>query len=161
MGQKVKPEIDFDAEIKKYNFKNKVKIHFHQIDAIGVLYNIQYLYLFENARLDYLQNLGLILTLNDLITQFPVMTVSHHIDYINSAEFGDDVEIYTRVKSISNSSLIFENIAVKNTNVLLAKSSTVYVYIDALTKKSKPIPEEIKYLFLSFEKGNIETNIKN
>lgn len=156
MCKTTKETIDLNKVIQEFNFKNKVTINFCQIDALGVLYNIQYLNIFENSRLEYLKNLGLVITLQDIITKFPVMTVHHTIDYYNFAEFGDDLTIYTRVSSISNSSLTFENLAIKGESQLLAKSSTIYVYIDPKTKQSKPIPEEIRYLFSSYEKGNVK-----
>lgn len=149
-------QIDITRVIEEFKFKSKVAINFCQIDALGVLYNIQYLNIFENARLDYLKNLGLIKTLQDIVIKFPVMTVHHSIDYYNFAEFGDDLTIFTRVSTISNSSLTFENLAFKEKDVLLAKSTTIYVYIDPKTKQSRPIPEEIKYLFSSYEKGNVK-----
>jgi acyl-CoA thioester hydrolase len=148
-------EINLQREISKYQFKSKIKIQFHQVDAVGILYNVQYLIIFENARFEYLNNLGLFLSLKDIIQQFPVMTASHKIDYINSAEFADEIEIYTRVSQIGTSSLIFDNVAVRNRDLILAKATTSYVLINPITKKSTPIPEEIRKKFIDFEKGNI------
>jgi acyl-CoA thioester hydrolase len=154
-------EINLQEELQKFNFKNSIKVQFHQIDAIGILYNIQYFYLFENGRVDYLSNLGFIRNLSDIVQKFPVMTVNHRIDYLNFAEFHDEVEIFTRVSNIGTSSLIFENLAVKNGEVLLAKSTTAYVYINPFTRTSTPIPEEIKQKLVEFEKGNIILTSKN
>jgi acyl-CoA thioester hydrolase len=89
------------------------------------------------------------------------MTVNHRIDYLNFAEFHDEVEIFTRVSNIGTSSLIFENLAVKNGEVLLAKSTTAYVYINPFTRTSTPIPEEIKQKLVEFEKGNTILTSKN
>lgn len=158
-------EVNLEQELSKYNNKSKIKVNFHQIDALGILYNVQYFIIFENSRLDYLRNLGFVNNLNDIIQKFPVMTANHRIDYLNYAEFGDEIEVYSRISQMGNSSLVFENIAVKNKEILLAKSSTAYVYINPLTKTSTPIPEKVKQAFLDFEHGNIilksKSNEKN
>lgn len=154
-------EINLQEELSKFNFQTKTIVQFHQIDAIGILYNIEYFYLFENGRVDYLTKLGFINSLKDIVHKFPVMTANHKIDYLNYAEFHDEIEVFTRISHIGNSSMIFENLAVKNNNVLLAKSSTAYVYINPLTKSSVPIPDEIKHKLIDFEKGKIILTSKN
>ena len=151
-------EINLEKELTKYFFKSDLKVQFHQVDAIGILYNVDYFIIFENARLDYLQNLGLIKKLSDIVRTFPVLTAGHKIDYLNFAEFNDYVEIYTRVSKIGNSSIIFENIAVKNSQTVIAKASTAYVFINPSTKTSTPIPEDLKQKFIDFERGNIQLN---
>lgn len=136
-------EINIKELINSFSHKTTTKVQFYQVDSFQILHNIQYLYLFENARIEYLQNLGLANNLTDLINKFPVMTVHHEIDYIAPARFNDTIHIYTRVKEIGNSSIQFENIAVANEK-LLAKATTVYVYINPLNGNSLPIPQSVR-----------------
>ncbi|OGU60191.1 MAG: hypothetical protein A2X64_02990 [Ignavibacteria bacterium GWF2_33_9] len=147
-------EFNLKQELQKFTFSNKIKVQFGQVDAIGILYNIQYFSIFENGRTNYLQNLNFINNLKDFV-KFPVMTVAHSIDYFNPAEFLDEIEIFTRVSQIGNSSIVFESLAVKNNDLLLSKLSSTYVYIDLQTRKSISIPEFIKQKFLDFENGNV------
>lgn len=129
------------------NFHHKIttKVRFHQVDSFKVLHNIQYLYIFETARLEFLHSLGLANDLDDLISKFPVMTVHHSIDYYSPAYFNDVLEVYTKMKEIGNSSIKFENVAISR-GKLLASATTVYVYIDPFSGESQAIPQEIKEL---------------
>ena len=139
-------QINLDHLISSFPHKTATKVHFFQVDSFKILHNIQYLYIFENARLEYLQTLGLAENLEDLVRKFPVMTVHHSIDYYYPAYFNDLIEVYTRVKEIGTSSIRFENIAVSG-DKLLASAETVYVYVNPLTGDSQPFPNEIKGLF--------------
>ena len=138
---------DIEKVISAFSHKMTSKVRFHQVDSFKILHNIQYLYIFETARLEFLQSLGLVDDLNDLIAKFPVMTVHHTIDYYSPAYFNDTLEIFTRVKEIGNSSVSFENIAVLNGKIL-ARATTVYVYINPLTGESQSIPDEIRNLLI-------------
>lgn len=146
-------EIDLNQELSKYKHKTTFKIHFHQIDAAHILYNVEYFKLFENGRINYMQQFNLIHSIEHLMNEFLVLTVHNDIDYFRPARFNDEVEIWTRISEIRNSSLIFENLAVCK-GELLAKGSTVYVHVDAKTQKSKPIPPEIVTNFVEYEKKN-------
>lgn len=139
-------QINLADLISSFPHKTTTKVQFFQVDSFQILHNIQYLYLFENARLEYLQTLGLADNLNVLIKKFPVMTVHHSIDYYSPAYFNDLIEVYTKVKEIGKSSIRFENIAITGSK-LLARAETVYVYVNPLTGDSQPFPEEIKVLF--------------
>lgn len=143
----MKVQIDINTLLEPFKHKTSTKVQFHQVDSFQILHNIQYLYMFENARLEYLQSLGLANNLSDLINKFPVMTVHHEIDYFSPAYFNDNIDIYTRVKEIGNSSIKFENIAITN-NKLHAKAITVYVYINPLNGDSLPLPQNIREMLI-------------
>jgi acyl-CoA thioester hydrolase len=146
-------EIDLNQELSKFKHKNTFKIHFHQIDAAQILYNVEYFKLFENGRISYMQQFNLIHSIEQLMNDFLVMTAHNDIDYFRPARFNDEVEIWTRISEIRNSSLIFENLAVCK-GVILAKGSTVYVHVDAKTQRSKPVPPEIVKNFQEYENSN-------
>ena len=157
----MKEKLNIEQELGKYHFSNSGRVEFYQIDAMQILYNIQYLYIFETARLDYMRKIGFVVSLDDLRTKFPVFTVHNTVDYINPAYYGDEYTVYTRIAEIKNSSLKFENIILKKDGTLLAKGDTIYVYTDQSTMKSIPIPEEIKNIILEFEYNDCEIKSSN
>lgn len=143
----MKAQVDINNLLEPFKHKTSTKVQFYQVDSFQILHNIQYLYMFENARLEYLQSLGLANHLTDLTNGFPVMTVHHEIDYFSPAHFNDIIDIFTRVKEIGNSSIKFENIAISN-DKLHAKATTVYVYINPLTGDSLPLPQNIREIII-------------
>ncbi len=148
--------LNLDEELKKFHFHNDGFVEFYQIDAMQILYNIQYFYIFEISRLAYMRKLGFVVQLDDLRTKFPVLTVHNSIDYFNPAIFGDEYTVYTRISLIKNSSLQFESIMFKKDGTLLAKSKTVYVYVQPSTMQSTPIPTKIKDIIREFEHNDCE-----
>ncbi len=140
-------ESNYNIEQIKASFPHRMTtaVHFHQVDSFKILHNIQYLYIFETARLEFLRSLGLVNNLNDLINKFPVMTVHHSIDYFSPAYFNDILEVYTKIKEIGTSSIKFENVSISKDKILAA-ATTVYVYINPNSGESQPIPKEIKDL---------------
>lgn len=152
----MREKFNLEQEIKKFHFKNSGTVEFYQIDAMQILYNIQYLYIFENSRLAYMRKLGFVEKLDDLRTKFPVLTVHNAIDYFNPAYFGDEYDVFTRIAQIKNSSLKFENIIINKDGIPLARGETVYVYTEYPSMRSTPIPDEIKKIILAFEQNDCE-----
>ncbi|GEM_PF-1136097 len=152
----MKEKFNLERELKKFHFSSDGIVEFYQIDALQVLYNIQYLYIFENSRLAYMRKLGFVEKLNDLRSKFPVLTVHHTIDYFNPGFYGDEYTVYCRISQIRTSSFSFENIMIKKDGTLLSRAETVYVYIDQSTMQSTPIPEEIKNKIIEFEQNDCE-----
>ena len=79
----MREKINLEKELKKFHLSSDGVVEFYQIDALQVLYNIQYLYIFENSRLAYMRKLGFVEKIDDLRTKFSVLTVHHSIDYFN------------------------------------------------------------------------------
>jgi YbgC/YbaW family acyl-CoA thioester hydrolase len=105
-------KLNIEQELAKYHFRTSGKVEFYQIDALQVLYNIQYLYIFENSRLAYMRKLGFVEKIDDLRTKFSVLTVHHSIDYFNPGFYGDEYTVYCRISQIKTSSFTFENIMI-------------------------------------------------
>ena len=47
-------------EIKDFTHKTTVKVRFHEVDMLGVCNNAVYINYFEQARLQYVKDLGLV-----------------------------------------------------------------------------------------------------
>lgn len=70
----------------------------------------------------------------------------HEIDYIKPALLGDTITLKTWIASIEGVKSI-RRVEMYKDDILLAKSKTIWVMLDAKTFKVTRIPEEIKVLF--------------
>jgi acyl-CoA thioesterase FadM len=79
--------------------------------------------------------------------------VRNEINYFEHAYFDDNLNIYTRVALIKDSSLTFEHI-VENvrTKNIIADSLGVVVHVDPKTRKSAPFPEKYYDIIRKYEK---------
>jgi acyl-CoA thioesterase FadM len=69
--------------------------------------------------------------------------VHNEVDYLKVARFDDELNIYTRISYIKNSSFGFEHI-VENfkSNNIIAEGAGVSVHVDPVTRKSTPLTDD-------------------
>jgi acyl-CoA thioester hydrolase len=137
------------------NYKHKITeiVKFHEVDMLGVCNNAVYFNYFEDARIKYLQDLSKQYKLKKFLVgdSFFIM-VHNEIDYINSAHLDDQLNVFTKICKVSNSSFSFEHyIQREGDNTKIAKGAGIVVHIDKVTKKSQPLPEEFHRAVLDFE----------
>ena len=69
--------------------------------------------------------------------------VHNQIDYLKVAKFDDELNIYTRISYIKNSSFGFEHIVENSkTKKIIAEGAGVSVHVDPLTRKSTPLTDD-------------------
>ncbi|MCU7493577.1 MAG: acyl-CoA thioesterase [Bacteroidota bacterium] len=127
-----------------FNHKISFRVQFHEVDLLGVVNNAVYFNYFETARIEYLKAVGQFRDVNKMQPGDNFFLIARNeCDYIEPALFDDEVNVYTRVGSIKNSSFTFEHLVenAKNGKVL-AKGGGVMVHINSREKKSTPLPEE-------------------
>lgn len=139
------------SEIPKYRYVSKGRVKFAEVDSAGVVHNVQYFYMLEWARTEYLQNLGIILEPKTFTRDLPLMVVHNELDYHDSLRFYEEYTIYTRVAEIKESSFIFRHIVLGNNGRLIASGASVFVYIDNKEMVSKPIPDFLRQAIESYE----------
>ncbi len=141
-------------EIKNYKHKIIEIVRFHEVDILGVCNNAVYFNYFEDARIKYLQDIKKLFTMKEFLEgdSFFIM-VHNESDYIESTHLDDELNIYTRIEFIKNSSFGFRHLVEKNnTRKVIARGGGVVVHINRITKKSIPIPNEFYEAVLKFEK---------
>ena len=132
-------------EISNYKHKLLVVVRFREVDMIGVCNNAVYFSYFEDARIKYLQNLKEDYGLKEIMEGNSSFLIVHNeCDYIEPAFVDDELNIYTRIDFIKNSSFGFRHIVENNkSKKIIARGSGVFVHIDRITKKSESLPQEI------------------
>jgi acyl-CoA thioester hydrolase len=140
-------------EIANYKHKITEVVRFHEVDMLGVCNNAVYFNYFEDARIKYVQDIKKNFTLKELLegNSFFIM-VHNDCDYIESAYLDDELNIYTRIDFIKNSSFGFKHIVEKAASQrIIARGGGVVVHIDRITKKPMPIPQEFYIAVQKFE----------
>jgi acyl-CoA thioester hydrolase len=140
-------------EIKNYKHKIIEVVRFHEVDMLGVCNNAVYFNYFEDARIKYVQEIKKDFSLKEILegSSFFIM-VHNDCDYIDSAYLDDELNVYTRIDFIKNSSFGFKHIVEKTkSKKIIARGSGVVVHIDRITKKPMPIPQEFYDAVQKFE----------
>ncbi len=113
----------------------KIKIYYEDTDSGGVVYYANYLKFLERARTEMISSLGL--SNKRLIEDHEAFIIvkSCNIKYKKPLKLEDIILIKSKVKSVSRSSFVMEQIIEKDGN-LASEAEIVLVTVD---KKGKPI----------------------
>lgn len=129
-------------EVKDFNHKTTVTVRFHEVDMLGVCNNAVYINYFEHARLEYVKAAGLIPKGGIFSDGKLFFMVRNEINYRDHAFYDDELEIYSRISYIKNSSFGFDHLIVKKkTGQIIVDGKGVVVYVDPKTRKSTSLPE--------------------
>lgn len=143
--------------LSAFKHKYTVKVQFHEVDLLGVCNNAVYFNFFETARLEYMKALGVYREKEEVLHSSKFYLIVHNeCDYIEPAFFDDELNIYTRISYIKNSSFGFEHIVERTSSKkVIAQGKGVIVHIDRKQKKSTPLPEEFYAIIKGYE-SNVE-----
>ncbi|MFA5805504.1 MAG: thioesterase family protein [Melioribacteraceae bacterium] len=141
-------------EISNYSHKIIEVVKFHEVDMLGVCNNAVYFNYFEDARIKYMQDIKKNYALKEILEENSFFIMVHNeCDYIKSAHLDDELNIYSRVEYIKNSSFCFRHIVEKAASEsIIAKGGGVVVHIDRSNKKSLPLPQEFYDAVQKFER---------
>jgi acyl-CoA thioester hydrolase len=122
--------------------EQRLRVRYEETDTMGVVYYAKFFVWMEVGRVSLFRDMGFAPSeWNKGELQFPV--VQAHADYRASAHFDDEILVKTKIASLGNSSIKFENEIYRLPEMaLLGTGHTVHV----LTGKGKkvPIPHELK-----------------
>jgi len=136
------------------NFKHKisVKVRFNEVDMLGVCNNAVYISYFEEARLQYFKELGLIPKEGIFSDGKLFFVVRNEINYKDHARFDDELHIYSKISYIKNSSFGFGHLIIKTKgNIVAADGTGVIVCVDTSTRKSTQLSKEFYDKVSEFE----------
>ncbi|HKB86212.1 MAG TPA: thioesterase family protein [Ignavibacteriaceae bacterium] len=125
------------------DFKHKiiVTVRFNEVDMLGVCNNAVYINYFEHARLQYIKAAGLMPEGGIFSDGRLFFMVRNEINYRGHAHYDDELNIYTRISYIKNSSYGFEHLIENKRDEIIVDGTGVVVHVDPKTRKSTPLPE--------------------
>lgn len=121
--------------------KTKIEIRYAETDQMGVVHHGVYPQYFELGRVDWLNQFGLhYQKMEEQGILLPVYDLQ--ISYLNSAKFGDIVEVETQLAEKPGVRITFDyKITNHHNNQLLATAKTTLVFVNGKTKKPMRCPE--------------------
>ena len=144
---------------QRENFSHKytVKVKLNEVDILQIVNNAVYFNYFEQARIQYAKDAGLITSLNIYNESNIYYLIHNEINYINVARFDDELNIFTRISYVKNSSFGFEHL-IENavTKKIIAEGAGVSVHVNPLTGKSTPLTDDFINKIKSIE-PSVET----
>lgn len=136
------------------DFKHKIiiTVRFHEVDMLGVCNNAVYINYFETARLEYIKAAGLMSQQGIFSDGKLFFMVRNEINYRDHAFYDDELDVYTKVSYIKNSSFGFDHIIVKRkTGNIIVDGKGVIVQVDPKTRKSINLEKSFVEKIKSFE----------
>jgi len=142
--------------MKRYRFKDTVRVRFAETDAQGVVWNGNYLIYFDVAMTEYLRTMGL--AYQEAVGEgLEFVLARFAIDYKAPAAFDDPVETHTGIERIGNSSIVFGfEMYNRDNGLLLTRGEAVYVMIDRRTGGPTRVPDRFRDLAGKFERKDFQ-----
>jgi len=105
-------------------------VRFSETDSMGIVWHGSYVTYFEEAREAFGKKYGIdYLTIVDNGYYVPIVDI--HVEYKNMIKYGDECTIEITFKNCESAKMKFEyEIFNKKTGILVAKGSSVQVFID-------------------------------
>lgn len=117
-------------------FVSRQIVYFDMLDALFVLYNANYLVLFERARMDFIatERLPLILDGSD----WPYFVVRTEVNYHAPITKPQIAQVTVGIARLGRTSLTFAQSVITEDGTLAAEGQTTIVRIDAATRRPTP-----------------------
>ena len=140
----------YNHRMTGYSFFIPIKVRYSDLDAQWHVNHTRFLTYIEQARLEYLQHLGLFDGKSFL--DLRVIIADVHVSYIEPIVLGQNVRVGTRTAKIGNKSIMFEYILEDvDSGKPLAKGEIITVTYNFRSQKTVPVPPEWRNKIGEFE----------
>jgi len=127
-----------------FRFHHDIRVRFADTDLQRIVFNGNYLTYYDVAWTEYFRELGF--TYADLIKRgVDTVLARTTMEFKSPARFDDILEVYTRISSFGNTSLVFDfEIYQKGSEALVGTASSLYVCVDAATLSKIRVPDFLR-----------------
>lgn len=133
-----------------YKFSIPIKVRYGDLDAQWHVNHTRFLTFIEQARLEYLQHLGLFD--GKSFFDLRVIIADIHVSYIAPIVLGQKVCVGTRTVKIGNKSITFEYILEDmDSGKMLAKGEVICVAYNFRDQKTVSVPQKWRNTIAEFE----------
>jgi acyl-CoA thioester hydrolase len=131
-------------------------VGFSDTDAQGIVYYGRYLPYFDQARVEYHRNLGLLgMEIGEAGEEFVMRACT--IEYFAPAVFDDLIDVYVRMARIGRTSATYELAAYRaRGDVLMVTATQTLVLVDLDERKAVPIPDSYREAIRAFEGDDLD-----
>jgi acyl-CoA thioester hydrolase len=136
----------------QFKYMTQLRVRSYEVDWQGIVHNTNYLRFFEVGRIEYLKQVGATVDIKTIQGTGKVVLVRNEIDYETPAFFDEQLNIYTRISLIKNSSFVMEGLMEKSVDSQRVSHNVAYhVWLDPHTNRPKTIADEFRKLVQGFE----------
>jgi acyl-CoA thioester hydrolase len=134
-----------------FHFYHPIEVRYGDLDPQGHVNNAKHLTYFEQARVQYMIELGLF-TKDRSFMELGVIVADVHITYLEPVYFGQNLKVGVHASKMGTKSMTWEqNIVDADTGKELARGEVVIVTYDYKEEKTIPIPQKWRDKFIEFE----------
>ena len=135
----------------QYRFYHPVEVRYGDLDPQGHVNNAKHLTYFEQARIQYLIELGLF-TKDQSFMEIGIILADIHIAYFKPIYFGQNIKVGVHAAKFGSKSMTWEqNIVDAETGQELARGEVVIITYDYKQEKTIFIPQEWREKIIEFE----------
>ena len=142
------------VQLFKHHFPQRVLSY--QVDRQNVVHNLWYFYYFEEARVEYVRELGLTMDSETFVTHDKFFVARNSCDYFAPAFFDEVLQVLTRISYVRNSSIGFEHWALRADGTPVARAEHVLVHVDADSDTPSRVPDTLRDLIRSYEGEDVQ-----
>lgn len=138
---------NFKEWYSEFSFCTPIKVRFSETDMNGHMNNVSAFTYMEQARIEFFESKGL---LEKFFNEEGMMIVADlQCDYHQQMYFNEKVNMYVKINHIGTTSADVHYLAVNDKNDITLTGRNRLVYLNMKTKKTMPIPDELKDILLS------------
>ena len=127
-----------------FRFHHDIRVRFADTDLQAIVFNGNYLTYYDVAWTEYFRELGF--SYKELIERgVDTVLARTTMEFKSPARFDDILEVYTRISSIGNTSIVFDfEIYLKGRETLVGSASSLYVCVDPRTLEKIRVPDFLR-----------------
>ena len=139
-----------------FHFYHPTEVRYGDLDPQGHLNNAKHLTYFEQARVQYLVELGLF-GKDQSFMEIGVIVADIHIAFHAPVHWGDPIKVGVRTSRIGNKSMAMEQAVVHaETGLALSSGTVIVVAYDYTARKTMPIPDAWREKICQFEGSELK-----
>ncbi len=139
-----------------FNFYHPTEVRYGDLDPQGHLNNAKHLTYFEQARVQYVVNLGMF-GRDQSFMEIGFIVADIHITYHAPVHWGDPIKVGVRTSKIGNKSMVMEQAIVNSeTGEVYSSGAVIAVTFDYAGKKTMSVPQEWRERIMKFEGLKVE-----
>ncbi len=143
-----------NTRLERHDFRklHRLRVRWAEVDLQQIVFNGHYLMYFDTAVAEHWRALALPYHATMAQLGGDLFVRKAELEYHASARYDDQLEIGVRCQRIGNSSMVL-GCAVFRGSQRLVDGELVYVFADPATRRSLPVPEALRAVFLGYEAG--------
>ena len=142
-----------------YRFTHPLRVRWAEVDMQKIVFNAHYLMYCDTAITEYWRALAL--PYEEAMAELggDLFVKKASLEYHGSARCDDQLDIALKCSRMGNSSMEFSS-AIFRGEELLVTAVIVYVFADAVTRRSRPVPHGLRKMIEDFEAGRPVVTLK-